>query len=275
MTPDKYYVYVYIDPRDFTEFYYGKGLRDRKRAHLLDNSDSEKTKIIREINKAGLRPIIRVIAKDLSEEEAFLVEKTLIWKLGRTLANVSSGKFKNRFRPHKTLHCDLYGFDYQRGLYYFNIGDVSAPGWRDWDDMRRLSFITAGGDNRYSDHIRRFHKGDIFCAYRSRSGYVGIGMILQEAVPYRLFKFRGKPLSAHSIDLDLGHDSHNYAKCEWLCSVKWFKAVPSAKAKWELKSGLYSKQAIRASLQDQPRTVHFLERAFAVNFDRILRHPIR
>ncbi|MBE2274655.1 MAG: GIY-YIG nuclease family protein [Flavobacteriales bacterium] len=78
-----YYVYVYIDPRNYEEFYYGKGKGNRKDAHLNDESDSEKARRIKDIQKAGLKPIIRVIVKDLTEKEAFLIEKTLIWKLGR------------------------------------------------------------------------------------------------------------------------------------------------------------------------------------------------
>ena len=43
---NNYYVYVYIDPRNLEEFYYGKGKDNRKKAHVNDASDSEKTKII-------------------------------------------------------------------------------------------------------------------------------------------------------------------------------------------------------------------------------------
>lgn len=99
-----YYVYVYIDPRNFEEFYYGKGKENRKEAHIHDVSDSEKVNRIKDIGKAGLSPIIKVIAKDLTEHEAFLVEKTLIWKLGKTLTNISSGHFSEKFRPHNTMH---------------------------------------------------------------------------------------------------------------------------------------------------------------------------
>src|SRR5258708_2045006 len=130
-----YYVYVYIDPRDYTEFYYGMGRGNRKEAHLLDKSDSEKAQTIRSIRDAGLDPVIKVIAKGLTQEEAFLVEKTLIWKLGRNLTNISSGKYAGKFRKHKTLHVDLHGFDHEVGLYFFNIGDRSAREWRDWEDM--------------------------------------------------------------------------------------------------------------------------------------------
>jgi hypothetical protein len=92
----KYYVYVYIDPRNFEEFYYGKGTGSRKFAHLYDDSDTEKAKRIKAIKKEGLEPIIKVIAKELTEKEAFLVEKTLIWKLGRNLTNKSSGHFAEK-----------------------------------------------------------------------------------------------------------------------------------------------------------------------------------
>ena len=32
---DDYYVYVYIDPRNHEEFYYGKGVGSRKDAHQM------------------------------------------------------------------------------------------------------------------------------------------------------------------------------------------------------------------------------------------------
>ena len=52
-----YYVYVYIDPRNFEEFYYGKGKGSRKDAHLGDTNDSAKARRIAEIKREGLAPI--------------------------------------------------------------------------------------------------------------------------------------------------------------------------------------------------------------------------
>src|ERR1700722_16016885 len=118
---DSSYVYVYIDPRNYEEFYYGKGKGSRKEAHLAEESDSEKSRRISLIKKAGLEPIIRVIARNLSEHDALLVEKTLLWKLGRQLTNVSSGHYASNFRPHDTLHAQLSGFDFHSGLYYYNV----------------------------------------------------------------------------------------------------------------------------------------------------------
>ncbi len=46
---NEYYVYVYIDPRNLEEFYYGKGKGYRKYAHLYEEADSEKSQRIKEI----------------------------------------------------------------------------------------------------------------------------------------------------------------------------------------------------------------------------------
>ena len=39
-----YYVYVYIDPRNNEEFYYGKGRGNRRYAHLAARGDSAKVR---------------------------------------------------------------------------------------------------------------------------------------------------------------------------------------------------------------------------------------
>ena len=98
-----YYVYVYMDPRTYEEFYFGKGRGNRKNDHLSDNTDSKKTRQIADIRKEGLDPVIRVIAANLTEYDALLIEKTLLWKLGRTLTNKSSGHYANKFRPKNNI----------------------------------------------------------------------------------------------------------------------------------------------------------------------------
>lgn len=89
----------------------------RNDAGTVDTSKTAKSARITAIHGAGLKPIIRVIARDLSEHDALLVEKTLLWKLGRHLANVSGGHYTKSFRPHNTLDHELSGFDYRPGVY--------------------------------------------------------------------------------------------------------------------------------------------------------------
>jgi len=48
-------------------------------------------------------------------------------------------------------------------------------------------------------------------------------------------------------------------------TVKWLKAVERADAKMQRKSGIYTTTHVRASLDGQPRTVAFLEKAFGIS----------
>lgn len=258
-----YYVYVYIDPRNYEEFYYGKGQGSRKIDHLYDLSDSVKAKRIRAIKKDHLEPIIRVIATGLTEKEALLIEKTLLWKLGKFLTNKSSGHFSDKFRPHDTLHVELNGFDYQNGLYFYNVGEGEN---RNWDDYREYSFISAGQGESWRDAILGLNHGDIVAAYLKGFGFVGIGRIKKRAKMIQDVLINKKRL----IDYDLkcknmtdNLDDPNLS--EYVAIVEWIIAIPREDAKWKSKFGLYTPQHIKASLDKQPKTVEFLEDQFKIN----------
>jgi hypothetical protein len=105
-----WYVYAYYDPRNFKMFYVGKGIGKRKFAHLDDKGDSKKTRIINKIKSEGIEPIIKVLAKDLTDDQAKLIEKTLIWSNYENLSNDSTGFYKDNFRPDDTLHKEIKGF---------------------------------------------------------------------------------------------------------------------------------------------------------------------
>lgn len=264
-----YYVYVYIDPRNFEEFYYGKGKDRRMEAHLADNSSSEKAKRIRAIRKEGRDPTIRVIASGLSEHEALLVEKTLLWKLGKNLLNDStgSGGFAKKVRPDDKMHLDLSGFDYVTGIYYFTVGQGMH---RQWSDCKRLGFISAGQGVRWKNAISKFREGDIFAAYLSRHGYVGIGRIKERAKPIYEVVIDGRPLLSHDLDCDqMGDNVRDPDRCEYVAAVEWIKSVDAADAKWSGGVQLYRAALVRASLEGQPVTLRFLEDQFKVNLNSL------
>lgn len=268
-TIEDYYVYVYIDPRNFEDFYYGKGKGNRKDAHLKDDSDSEKAQRIKAIQKVGLQPIIRVIAKDLNEKEAFLIEKTLIWKLGRTLTNKSSGHFANKFRPHYSLYRDdLPGFDFKNGIYYVNVGIDNTTN-RVWDDYVKYGFIAAGQGKNWSEPLRTLNKGDIIVAYLKNHGYVGIGKVIENAIPVNQFMFNGKYLKDLPLkSTGLLRNSDN-EKTDYLVKIDWEKTYPKTEAKWKQKAGLFTTQLIKASLESQPKTLDFIRQEFQIDFSKI------
>ena len=263
-----YYVYVYIDPRSHTEFYFGKGRGSRKDAHLSEISDSDKSKQIKAIQKEGLEPIVRVIAQGLSEHDALLVEKTLLWKLGKQLTNISSGHYSSNFRPHDSLHKKLSGFDYQNGFYYFNVGEGET---RCWDDCRKFGFISAGQGVQWRDQMLNFEVGDVIAAYLKGRGYVGIGRITSAAKPVREVSVDGENLLSQRLGCpELATNSFNDELSEYVAIVDWIASVEAQHGKWKSKSGLYTTPLIRASLDKQPVTVAFLEASFNLSIPELL-----
>jgi uncharacterized protein len=265
---NNYYVYVYIDPRNFEEFYFGKGKGSRKDSHLFDSLDSEKTRRIGAIKKAGLTPIIRVIARDLSEHDALLVEKTLLWKLGRQLTNSSTGHYSENFRPHDCLHRELPGFDFHRGIYYYNIGEDE---YRNWDDYRDYGFIAAGQGQKWREVMLGFREGDVVAAYLKKYGYVGIGRIYETAKPIRDVKINGKPLLTYRLRATRSSEnSESDDLSEYVVLVDWIKSVERNEAKWKAKAGIYTTTHVRASLDGQPKTIAFLDHEFGINLYNLI-----
>ncbi|MBI4830276.1 MAG: GIY-YIG nuclease family protein, partial [Candidatus Lindowbacteria bacterium] len=163
-----YYVYMYVDPRNNEEFYYGKGRGNRKSSHLLAKGDSAKVKLIKEIQKEGEQPKIKVVATNLTEEQALLVESTLLWKLGKNLTNAAAGVFASNFRPHNTLHKELAGFDFKHAIHFVNVGESTH---RCWADSRKYEFLSAGHHRKYSKQLEALRAGDVAVAYLNTRGY--------------------------------------------------------------------------------------------------------
>ncbi|MDE6409327.1 MAG: endonuclease [Muribaculaceae bacterium] len=78
----KCYVYALIDPRDNRIFYVGKGTGNRVYQHaqaaLVDDSQNLKLSTIREIKGLGLDVKYYIIRHNLTEQEAYLVESSII-----------------------------------------------------------------------------------------------------------------------------------------------------------------------------------------------------
>jgi len=268
MTDRSYYVYVYIDPRNYEEFYYGKGKGSRRFAHLTDDNDSEKVSRIRAIKAEGLSPIIRTVAARLTESEAHLIETTLIWKLGKGLTNKAAGHFGSLFRPHNTLHRELSAFDFQNGIYYVNVGEGTH---RNWDDCHRLGFLSAGQGPQWRDQILDLAEGDVVIPYLKRKGYVGVGRVLARAVRYLDFRHEGRLLEDFNLAApDMSENSGDLAHSEYILRVEWVAAVPRWEAKWQSNSGLFTTPLVRASLDRQPATIAFIEKAFGVRLQELV-----
>ena len=99
-----FYVYAYIDPRDESVFYIGKGVGTRAVDHLFDKSESDKVARINDIRGAGLEPRIDIIAYQLRDDlESSRVEAALIELIGvNQLTNLVRGRFSTDY-PKRPL----------------------------------------------------------------------------------------------------------------------------------------------------------------------------
>ncbi len=97
-----FYVYALVDPRDKKIFYIGKGKGNRVFQHLQcaleDNVQTLKLDTIRQIISEGKEVEYYILRHKLTEEQAFIVESTLIdlltydkFNIDNILTNIQSG----------------------------------------------------------------------------------------------------------------------------------------------------------------------------------------
>jgi hypothetical protein len=276
------YVYCYIDPRTNKIFYYGKGTWDRKFAHFPARGKSEKANKIRRIERTGKEPLVRVIAADLTDEQALLVEETLIWKSreqGEKLTNEISGNYAESFRPSNTLDEELEGFDFSHQSHFFNVGEQFNDeefSCRYWDDCIEHGFVTTGCSPGKREQACQLHKGDVVLAYYKGPkghGYVGIGKVTVEAKPACKFRIGNKSLKQmikqrQLRGTDIVHDYHDLDKCEYVTRVKWL-APKKPEVLW--KKGLFYARSVRVSLENQPGLRGYIEKKWHVKFADLLK----
>lgn len=152
-------------------------------------------------------------------------------------------------------------------MYYVNVGHGAH---RCWDDCKKFGFLSAGQHKKWSDPIRALEPGDIVVAYLKKHGYVGIGRVTRKAIKVNDFEINGKSLRQFNLKEPNIYENADNDKSEYLVKIDWIKSVDSKQAKWKSKSGLYTSQLIRASLQEQNKTRNFLEFEFDIKFKDLL-----
>ena len=151
---------------------------------------------------------------------------------------------------------------------YVNVGDCET---RSWEDMVEYGFISAGQGRKYSKPLESLRTDDIVLMYLKGSGYVGVGKVVTTAVPILEFRcIDGERISQKNLkNRGLLTNSKDTELSEWLVAVEWIKTVDRNEGKWEKatagKEKLYSTPLIRASMENQSRTIDFLNREFQLD----------
>lgn len=115
-------------------------------------------------------------------------------------------------------------------FYFVNTGINDDRPSRDWANNIKYKYISAGNDIRYINRIRSLKKGDKIFAYTPGIGYVGWGIVEEEAVLVKEFVTDEKKL------VDLLPDDHKWRQekpqniDEWIVRVDWKEKVEEKNA---------------------------------------------
>jgi hypothetical protein len=145
------------------------------------------------------------------------------------------------------------------GEYYVSFG-----GGRNWEEARQFGFISGGGGPFYSRTLQMLSRGDRVWVNIPGTGYVGVGRVIDSAVPVEQFTVPSPdgntvPIS-DLLELDIARrikGAEDVDAAEYLVRVRWDKAVPLAQAVKE--RGFFGTQHTVSRPKDK-RWAHTIER---------------
>lgn len=120
------------------------------------------------------------------------------------------------------------------GEYYVSFGEDS----RNWEDARKHGFISGGGGSWYSKTLNLLSSGDRIWVNIPHFGYVGVGIVIKEAVLAKeaVFVENGKNVKMNELSLRGSYfdSSDDPDKAEYVVQVHWIKTVRKSEAVKEL-----------------------------------------
>jgi hypothetical protein len=137
---------------------------------------------------------------------------------------------------------------------------------RNWDDMRRYGFVSAGHGDKYRKAMSNLFESAHVWAAIPGTGYVGMGEVVAPAVAINDFEVEidgtmmpilQAPLQATNMN----EDADDPEMSEYLARVRWLDARPRDEAVWE--KGMFANQNVVAKLR-QPFTLQRLAEVFNV-----------
>lgn len=153
------------------------------------------------------------------------------------------------------------------GEYYVSFGGEH----RNWEEACKYGFISAGGGSWYSRTLSILEPGGrIWVNMPGGIGYVGVGNVLESAVPIDNFDVddeQGNKVRILSLDLDISKSStyeQNSEIAEYMVRVEWIKTVPVNEAVKE--KGFFGNQnsAAKPKAKKWIHTVERLKKRFGV-----------
>jgi hypothetical protein len=149
---------------------------------------------------------------------------------------------------------------------------VGESNERNWDDMVRYGFVSAGHGEKYRKAMENLFEGARVWAAIPKSraaggayGYVGVGIVTRPAVGVKQFDVEVGGTTVNILDApdlkapNMGWDADDPEQCEYLARVEWIDTRPKEEAVWE--RGMFANQNVVAKLR-QPFTLQRLNELF-------------
>ena len=117
------------------------------------------------------------------------------------------------------------------GEYYVSFGEFDC---RRWTDARKYGFISAGHGSWYSKTLFMLSKGDRVWVNIPQTGYVGVGIVEEEAkmAKEEVFSINGSEMIMTDIQMDgdYSYMQDDEEMAEYVVKVKWVKTVDAESA---------------------------------------------
>lgn len=126
--------------------------------------------------------------------------------------------------------------------FYISLGEGDH---RNWEDCRKYGFVSGGQGKWYSQTLKLLFPGSRIFVNIPKTGYVGVGVVKDGAMPVKDFKVNIDDQDISILDaplqaLKMNQNSADIDLSEYLVRVEWLKTVPKAEAYWE--KGLFALQ---------------------------------
>lgn len=121
-----------------------------------------------------------------------------------------------------------------------------------WEEAVKYGFISAGGGEKYTRSLPKMQKGDEIWACVPNHGYVGYGIVQEEAVPAAaaVVYVNGEAVPFFSLPLVGSYFRDAFEEDrEFILLVKWVKAVPIENSVWE--KGFFSYRGINCNPRER------------------------
>lgn len=143
---------------------------------------------------------------------------------------------------------------------------VGENAHRNWDDMRRYGFVSAGHGEKYRKAMSNLFEGAWVWAAIPGTGYVGVGEVTEPAVGVNDFEVevegQRRPILEVPLQAEhMGEDASDPEQSEYLARVRWIDVRDREEALWE--KGMFANQNVVARLR-QAFTIQRLNDAFDV-----------